>query len=327
MEKLLVYAYLWRLELSEEEKYNNYLDLMFLNEPDNDLLLDLELLTDVEASIMRLNRYFGYEIKSFDIILFGKFLFFELGNIYHSKAISLTLFAKKCYELYTILPISVDNLEKPWDMLSYIDDMVEFNSLQEKIMDSNLNSDLNSNSNNNKNESEEKSENININDNNINTNKEIKRCEDGSFENIMSNEETNNINLHINGNMNNIKEPNGKEIFDAKDLSNINPMNAMNEISVDVPFVENEDKKNKKPEFLDEGFEDKIKKEEKEEKDDKGEEIDKNEEEKEEEKKSEDEKDEEKKKEEEKVQMLNDIIKNEPKDEDIELEQLEEFQI
>ena len=201
------------------------------------------------------------------------------------------------------------------------------NSLQEKIMDSNLNSDLNSNSNNNKNESEEKSENININDNNINTNKEIKRCEDGSFENIMSNEETNNINLHINGNMNNIKEPNGKEIFDAKDLSNINPMNAMNEISVDVPFVENEDKKNKKPEFLDEGFEDKIKKEEKEEKDDKGEEIDKNEEEKEEEKKSEDEKDEEKKKEEEKVQMLNDIIKNEPKDEDIELEQLEEFQI
>ena len=67
--------------------------------------------------------------------------------------------------------------------------------------------------------------------------------------------------------------------------------------------------------------------EENEEKDDKGEEIDKNVEEREEEKRSEDEKDEEKKKEEEKVQMLNDIIKNEPKDEDIELEQLEEFQI
>ena len=200
------------------------------------------------------------------------------------------------------------------------------NNLEENIMNTNLNNDLNSN---NKNESDEKSENVNIN----NEIKEIKRCEDGSFENIMSNEETNNINLHINTNMNNIKEPNGKEIFDAKDLSNINPMNAMNEISVDVPFVENEDKKNKKPEFLDEGFDDKIKKEEKEEneeKDDKGEEIDKNveeREEKEEEKRSEDEKDEEKKQEEEKVQMLNDIIKNEPKDEDIELEQLEEFQI
>ena len=102
-------------------------------------------------------------------------------------------------------------------------------------------------------------------------NKEIKRSEDGSYENIISNEETNNING------NNTKEANGKEIFDAKDLSNINPMNAMNEISVDVPFVENEEKKNKKPEFLDEGFDDK-KQEENVEKDDKGMEIDNNEE-------------------------------------------------
>ena len=229
-------------------------------------------------------------------------------------------------------------INKVKDANKYMSSFIQENSVQEtnnsilnakqnknRIIEE-LNNDLNSN---NKNESDEKSENVNIN----NENKEIKRCEDGSFENIMSNEETNNINLHINTNMNNIKEPNGKEIFDAKDLSNINPMNAMNEISVDVPFVENEDKKNKKPEFLDEGFDDKIKKEEKEEneeKDDKGEEIDKNveeREEKEEEKRSEDEKDEEKKKEEEKVQMLNDIIKNEPKDEDIELEQLEEFQI
>ena len=147
-------------------------------------------------------------------------------------------------------------------------------------------------------------------------NKEIKRSEDGSYENIISNEETNNING------NNTKEANGKEIFDAKDLSNINPMNAMNEISVDVPFVENEEKKNKKPEFLDEGFDDK-KKEENVEKDDKGMEIDNNEE----DKKSKDENEEEQKKEEEKIQILNNIINNEPKDEDIEIDQLEEFQI
>ena len=147
-------------------------------------------------------------------------------------------------------------------------------------------------------------------------NKEIKRSEDGSYENIISNEETNNING------NNTKEANGKEIFDAKDLSNINPMNAMNEISVDVPFVENEEKKNKKPEFLDEGFDDK-KKEKNVEKDDKGMEIDNNEE----DKKSKDENEEEQKKEEEKIQILNNIINNEPKDEDIEIDQLEEFQI
>ena len=99
----------------------------------------------------------------------------------------------------------------------------------------------------------------------------------------------------------------------------------MNELSVDVPFVENEEKKNKKPNFLDDGFDDKIKKEEINDKDDKGKEIEKEEEEEKDEKKEEEDK--KKKEEEEKIQILNNIINNEPKDEDIEIEQLEEFQI
>ena len=177
--------------------------------------------------------------------------------------------------------------------------------------------DILKNNENNKNENEKKQE--------IDNKEVIKRCEDGSFENIILNEDTNNVNS------NNIKEANGKEIFDTKDLSNINPMNAMNELSVDVPFVENEEKKNKKPNFLDDGFDDKIKKEELNDKGEKEEEIEKKEEEKEEEKEEKKEKKEEedkkKKEEEEKIQILNNIINNEPKDEDIEIEQLEEFQI
>ena len=181
-----------------------------------------------------------------------------------------------------------------------------------------------------KNEENNENNDINMNneENNEKNNKEIKRCEDGSYDNIIANEEiTTNNNV-----INNIKEPNGKEIFDAKDLSNINPMN---EISVDVQFGENEEKKNKKPEFLDDNFDEKIQK------NDKGENIDKNNEEKKskddkeekkekkekEEKEEKEEKDEKKIEEEEKMQILNNIINNEPKDEDIELEQLEEFQI
>ena len=182
--------------------------------------------------------------------------------------------------------------------------------------------------NNSENNNQNNETNMNNEENIEKNNKEIKRCEDGSYDNIMQNEETTTNNNIIN----NIKEPNGKEIFDAKDLSNINPMNAMNEISVDVPFGENEEKKYKKPEFLDDNYEEKIQK------NDKGENIEKNDEEKkskeekdekEEKEKNEDkeEKNEKKIKEEEKIQILNNIINNEPKDEDIELEQLEEFQI
>ena len=131
MEKLLVYAYLWRLGLSDGQEYNNHLDMLFLKELDDYLLLELELLTDAESAFMRLKRYFDYETESFDIILFGKTLFWELGKIYHSQTQSIVLFAKKCFELYTMLPVRVNNLEKPYIVLSYIDDMIEYNSLHE----------------------------------------------------------------------------------------------------------------------------------------------------------------------------------------------------
>lgn len=131
MEKLLVYSYLWRLSLNDGQKYNNYLDMLFLNESDNYLLLELEFLTDAESAFIRLKRYFDYETESFDTILFGKTMFLELGNIYRSKTVSIALFAKKCYELYTMLPVRVNNLENPYNVLSYIDDMIEYNSLQD----------------------------------------------------------------------------------------------------------------------------------------------------------------------------------------------------
>lgn len=136
MEKLLVYAYFWWLNLNEGKEYNNYLDTLFLDDSNNDLLLDLELLTDAQSSFMRIKRYFDYEAKKFDIILFGRTLFSELGKIYYSKTIGIDLFAKKCYELYNILPVPVNNLKNPYHILSYIDDMLEFNGIrktEEKI--------------------------------------------------------------------------------------------------------------------------------------------------------------------------------------------------
>ena len=105
--------------------------MLFLKESNNDLLLDLESLTDVKSSFMRIKRYFDYEAESFDISLFGKYLFGELGRIYHSKIINIDIFAKKCYELYTILPDRVNPFENPYIWLCNIDDMIEFNSPQE----------------------------------------------------------------------------------------------------------------------------------------------------------------------------------------------------
>jgi hypothetical protein len=131
MEQLFVYSYLWKLKFNDGQKYNDHLDMLFLKGSDNELLLELELLTDAGSAFMRLKRYFDHETESFDTILFGKTLFEELSNIYHSETISIALFAQKCYELYNMLPVTVDIYEMPYNVLSYIDDMIGYNSLQE----------------------------------------------------------------------------------------------------------------------------------------------------------------------------------------------------
>ncbi|MGN0607418.1 MAG: hypothetical protein ACI4JM_12950 [Oscillospiraceae bacterium] len=131
MEKLFVYSYLWQLDLDDGKKYNDYLDILFLNETSNDLLFELEILTDSESAFMRIKRYFEYETNKFNTIVFGKLLFRELSDVYYSETISIDLFATKCYELFKILPSSIDQYEQPFNALSYIDDMVQFNSISE----------------------------------------------------------------------------------------------------------------------------------------------------------------------------------------------------
>ena len=186
-----------------------------------------------------------------------------------------------------------------------------------------------------------------MNDNNVNQgtksrkNSGLKRSKEGIYQEL-GNEE--NLNINMNKDINEINNSgNAKEIFDAKDLSNINPMN---EMSVEVPFVENEDKKNKKPAFL-EGFEDdenekekenneeNVKKEEKNEntqKNDKGEDIEKKDNENKKEEKEEDKiiGNENKNEENGNENIQNNILRVDQKEEedDLEqLEQLEEFQI
>lgn len=131
MEKLFVYSYLWQLDLDDGKKYNDYLDFLFLNTTSNDLLLELEILTDSKSAFMRIKRYFEYETNQFDSIVFGKLLFRELSEVYYSETTSIDLFATKCYELFNILPSSIDQYKQPFHALSYIDDMVQFNSISE----------------------------------------------------------------------------------------------------------------------------------------------------------------------------------------------------
>ena len=122
MESLFAYSYLLAWGFCSLQEYNAYLDKMFLETPDNEVLLDLEECSNsYKDTFARLKRYFEYETDNFDKEQFGKTLLNGLESVYHSNVYSIAAFTRKCYELYTMLPECL-KYENPFWFLDYADE-------------------------------------------------------------------------------------------------------------------------------------------------------------------------------------------------------------
>ncbi len=119
-EKLLCYALLLNNNLMSADKYNENLNDMFLENPNDDLLLELEFISsDLRASIRLILEYF-YETK-INKKTFGVVLLQELKDVYNTKTINIKDFGKLTYALWKQLPNSLA-LDDPFHTLSYADD-------------------------------------------------------------------------------------------------------------------------------------------------------------------------------------------------------------
>ncbi|MCR5793301.1 MAG: hypothetical protein K6G65_09040 [Lachnospiraceae bacterium] len=139
MEELFVYALLCGVGFDEYEKYEETLDFLFENNPDDEMLLDLEY-RDRKDAIIHVNSIMNDYIG--DCILFGKCLMKELKDIYTRTEI--TEFGRKMYELWGVLPDVIDVEKEPYYTLSYADDCLSFGDekqcreLYEKMFDYNF---------------------------------------------------------------------------------------------------------------------------------------------------------------------------------------------
>ncbi len=118
MEALLAYAYLLGMDLIPEEIYEDKLNEMFLENPTDEDLLELEILNrNRKETIIYIRTHINY--NDMDIDEFGRRLFGLLRPIYASMDIHK--FGKAMYSLWKELP---DNLQmvKPFWILSYADD-------------------------------------------------------------------------------------------------------------------------------------------------------------------------------------------------------------
>lgn len=122
MEELLVCVLLLCEGFNFEEEYQDTLDKLFMLNPEDEVLLDLEFMSgDIKGSCLYLKAHFNY--TEFNADKFGRFLMQKLAVLYEQN--KLRHFAAKMYSLWQNLP---DNIlcKEPFWTLCYADELLSW---------------------------------------------------------------------------------------------------------------------------------------------------------------------------------------------------------
>ena len=127
MERLLAYAYLLCENLISMDEYETTLNKLFLENPSNADLLELEIISNNKKStIAYIKTHIDYNTMSFDI--FGRELFKLLKPIYHNK--DLKSFSTAMYSLWESLAGNLQEIQPFWT-LSYADEPLSWGDVEQ----------------------------------------------------------------------------------------------------------------------------------------------------------------------------------------------------
>lgn len=123
IETIYVYLCLLRGGFIDESIYNEVLDKLFLQNPESELLLELEFLSgEVEKSWIYLHQYcVGDNHISYNYLQFGKILFSYLESVYRSNRMEIREFSRKAYNVWNMLPTHIYETDMFW-VLNHADD-------------------------------------------------------------------------------------------------------------------------------------------------------------------------------------------------------------
>lgn len=119
MDELIVYAILCSIGYESYDEYRKKLDQLFLQNPQNEVLLDLEG-RNYKDAMLHLVHLFDERQLDTNMVLFGKKLMDRIRDIYDTEN-NLERFGKRMYQLWQYLPSELSEKE-PFDILCYADD-------------------------------------------------------------------------------------------------------------------------------------------------------------------------------------------------------------
>jgi len=116
----------WRGGIISAEEYNEYLDALFLEDMENELLLDLEIASyDFEETKALLIDYVYYTGHSINYTAFGKALFGVVEKAYRSNAVEIEEFGRRAYSVWRLLSEDIW-YDEPFLTLNYADDCLSY---------------------------------------------------------------------------------------------------------------------------------------------------------------------------------------------------------
>lgn len=118
METLLLYAILFCADIITAEIYQKKLDALFLENPNHEILLELEWETDINQAMHYIHMHM--DDAAINQETFGLALMEKLQEYYESCS-DIKYFANKMYSLWQSLPCCLQ-YEEPFWTLSYADD-------------------------------------------------------------------------------------------------------------------------------------------------------------------------------------------------------------
>ena len=120
MDELLAYAILRCEGIVTEEEYQERLHALFLEHPEDRILLDLECETDIQKAVIYIRTRADYGSIGLHPETFGRALMEKLRD-YYARCTDLRQFGSKMYSVWESLPGRLYNQEPFWT-LSYADD-------------------------------------------------------------------------------------------------------------------------------------------------------------------------------------------------------------
>ncbi len=125
MEELYIYALLYTIGYKKYDEYQCVLDRLFLNEPSNEELLNLEGMKCKDAM---LHLFSLMQTSTIDQDKFGSLLMSILKPVYQES--DIRDFGRKMYKLWQMLPSSM-NEKEPFFTFCYADDCLSYDDEQQ----------------------------------------------------------------------------------------------------------------------------------------------------------------------------------------------------